>query len=345
MILSLLFLLLSVRTFLSHQCSQTTFHDVYVSIYTQNSVNYQNLSGCISSRTLKYQTFTRIEVSNQVISSLNKDAVSNIPNRFNLVFNNNSISKIKKKRFLICPSNAFDSLPSLLFIHLEQNHLEMLLQNTFANLPNLTHISLDNNKLEVFKQDWFYNTPVLKCFYKRHAITSIPKASFITLPSLYAIYLKRNKILFINNNAFLGLENLIKLHLGKNRLVSIEFDFKTVPNLSFLGIQRNLLNYVSDDCLNGMQHSLTLIWIHLNPWQCACLEKLLQWGMNHNITISWQCKNTDLSCIVTENADLCVETVNKTFIAEKQKHFTVLECVQKHKVEFEDRSGVVFGFV
>uniref|UniRef100_A0A1Y1KYB0 LRRCT domain-containing protein n=1 Tax=Photinus pyralis TaxID=7054 RepID=A0A1Y1KYB0_PHOPY len=334
----------------TEQCQVITFRKNPVLVVEVTSSKYQIVTGCISPKRVIYNptTLKEIKVIAQNLGDLNEGAVENIPEQFQLSFNMNNISTIKSDAFRnldaletiymdqndirTIETNAFDSLPSLDVINLENNKIELIMQHAFANLPNLTMLSLDDNKLKSFHQDWFHNTPRLQTlFINNNLISAIPKAAFVSFSALQYLSMVGNKIIHVHRDAFMGLDNLLELSLEENRLKEIAVDFTVTPNLRYIHLSNNALNYLPDKMLSALQHSLKGIWIFANPWQCPCLDSFIEWGGNYNIRIMWKCNNTDLSCVIPKHdVDKCIPRSNDEFYEEAMSSFTG-DCIKRHK--------------
>ncbi|KAK5641051.1 hypothetical protein RI129_009598 [Pyrocoelia pectoralis] len=350
--LKLVFILISLCIVLSHSkvCKKKSFSRISVWIQEENRERYQIINGCITSDNLRYNSdaLKKVRVSNQNFSTLKKGAVANISANFTLQISHNpNFTTIMEEAFLDLPNvfevdlndnmidwietNTFSNQLFLAAIDLSKNQLEILLHQTFYNVPNLEIIDFSGNKFQFFDQYWFYNATRLSMMLLHHnRISSIPRASFITLPSLTDIDFENNQISYIHKLAFEGLQSLQSLDLEKNKLKSIELDFFQTPNLNFLGIGENEITYISDQTLSGLQTSLRSLWIHFNPWQCSCIQKVLNWGALYNINVSFKCNNTSLFCVVPKvSENECTELTEEDFHSNCLKEFKGI-CQKLH---------------
>ncbi|KAB0794055.1 hypothetical protein PPYR_13675 [Photinus pyralis] len=324
-----------IPSYSSRVCEETSFPNIPVWVKEESGERFQTVQGCITSTQLHYNILKKIRVSRQRFTSLKRGAVANISANFSLQFiHNPNLTTVMGEAFLNIPcvleidlsdnminwieSNVFDNMLYLEAIDLSKNQLEVLMHHTFHHLPNLTIIDLSDNKFEHFNQYWFYNASKLEIiFASNNRISSLPRASFITLPSLQGIDLENNQIFYIHKLAFQGLETLRELYLGKNKLTNLQVDFSPTPNLRFLGVNENQITYISDQTLTQLQSALRMLWIHFNPWQCSCIEKVLNWGATYNISVSFKCSNSDLFCVVPKTfQDECTDLRREDFYSD-----------------------------
>uniref|UniRef100_A0A3B4GS01 Leucine-rich repeat neuronal protein 2-like n=1 Tax=Pundamilia nyererei TaxID=303518 RepID=A0A3B4GS01_9CICH len=119
-------------------------------------------------------------------------------------------------------TNRF-SLPSLLSLHLEENHLTHLPEASFASLPALQELFLSHNYLH-----------------------SIAPGAFIGLDSLFRLHINNNRLTTVNPQWF-KLSRLESLMLNSNSLSALhQHIMLSLPNLQEVSLHSNPLRC---DCL------------------------------------------------------------------------------------------------
>ena len=100
-------------------------------------------------------------------------------------------------------NNAFNNLPLLHKIVLDNNNLEVIQSNTFNNLPNLAELNISNNNTVIIQPNSFINLPKLKIIkLNENKLQVIKTNTFMNLPEITNIYLNNNNIVTIETNAF-----------------------------------------------------------------------------------------------------------------------------------------------
>lgn len=317
------FLLLAcLRVSLALQCITPTFRNTTIKVNYDHKV----MTGCISPETLQFEGEIRnVSAGNQDIVDLNRGAVQNIPSRFSIYFRNNNIEIIREEAFLNLSqiflinladnkiswisANSFKDLPSLERVSLDRNEISVISPGAFNNLPKLRVVYLTRNKLASFDQDWFVRTPkLLFLSLAWNRLRRIPKAALINLPSIKHLSFEKNQIDFIDKDAFQGLNNLTIAIFSENKLKSFDFNIRPPSKLTHIGIGFNNITFLSDEMLERIRPRLKLFSVTGNPWQCACFDKLISWGITNNVSVSFKCTQYESVCVYPKtNPGVCIE--------------------------------------
>ncbi|KAK5641100.1 hypothetical protein RI129_009647 [Pyrocoelia pectoralis] len=293
-----------------------TFLNNEVEIELSNQKLTTTVTGCLVGNQLPRGNIDSINIKAQVIPSLNSGAISNIQQKFQLHIIHNEIEVIRKNAFRNLPRlqnlhldhnhiasvepYAFENLQSIEGVYLSNNNIDVIKKDTFVNLPKLTDIFINNNKLKKFDQNWFVSTPMLiwLVLNDNQIITALQRAAFQDLRSLTTIDFTNNNLSYIHPEAFYGLNQLGELSLGENELTSFE-----EVNLSYssamyrLSIEHNKFTYLSPRFFNAVRGTMTELFIQGNPLQCACVDDLVLWASNNNITLFWKCEEKEVYCV------------------------------------------------
>ncbi|XP_031353864.1 leucine-rich repeat-containing protein 15-like [Photinus pyralis] len=319
----------------SLQCDTPTFDNTIVSV----NDNEETISGCISPDTLKFKgDIIKISAINQNIPDLNEGAIRDISSAFEIVLAHNNIEIIRAEAFLNLPElqsidlsgnkinwiseNSFTNLPFLTKINLMSNEVSVS-PRAFNNLPKLEEVNFAENKLESFDQGWFRQTPKLWwLWFRDNRLRTIPKAAFINLPSVRQIHFENNQIERIDKDAFKGLRNLQRIYFAQNQLKCFEINFHTPSKLVYMGVQFNNITFISSKVLETIQPNLLKFWVTGNPWQCACFDRLIDWGIKNHIDIAFKCVQQESVCVYPkQNPDECTERDDEEFYNEFSKNF------------------------
>lgn len=186
---------------------------------------------------------------------------------------------------LVVIRNCVFSDSQLVVLDLRWNVLQILQRNAFDNMPHLEAIYLDDNKLAVWESDWFKNCPMLHLIsVNNNYISELPENAMQNVPYevkkylwklLPKIYLNNNNLKYIHDKAFSCLKYMSTLSLKNNKLFEIssktfgDVDYlftldvsgnnficfssnamKSLTNVRLLIIKDNVLN---EDCKNNLK--------------------------------------------------------------------------------------------
>ncbi|XP_037325922.2 podocan isoform X2 [Pungitius pungitius] len=127
---------------------------------------------------------------------------------------------LKSNKLEKIPEGAFDTLPNLRELYLQNNLLsnEGMDNGTFSQLGSLECLDLSNNNLSVFPEGLPRNLVLLHL--EKNSISSIPGGALASVRNLEYLLLHNNKLRSrsIHPTAFQGLKKLHTLHMYNNLL-------------------------------------------------------------------------------------------------------------------------------
>nr|AGJ51097.1 variable lymphocyte receptor C [Petromyzon marinus] len=146
-------------------------------------------------------------------------------------------------------AKAFQGLPHLTFLSLNNNKLQYLPVGVFDQLKHLNELYLGQNQLKSLPERVFDKLTKLTLLdLQQNQLQSIPEGIFKTLTNLQTLYLSTNQLQSIPHGAFDHLTKLEDLRLSENKLQSIPY-----------GVFDSLTN-------------LQTMFLDNNPWDCACSD-------------------------------------------------------------------------
>jgi Leucine-rich repeat (LRR) protein len=124
-------------------------------------------------------------------------------------------------------NGVFNYLP-IEVLWLQRNAIEVIESEAFDNMPNLHTIKLNENQLMEWDNKWFSNTPKLThLFFSKNQISELPARAFANIQTSHkingtelvdtSIYLAMNEITEIHPEAFHGIDSLYRLRLRKKQ--------------------------------------------------------------------------------------------------------------------------------
>ncbi|XP_077458697.1 leucine-rich repeat neuronal protein 2 [Stigmatopora argus] len=172
------------------------------------------------------------------------------------------------------------SLPSLLSLHLEENHLshlpdasfssllalqELFLSHNnlcsiapgaFAGLNSLLRLHLNNNRLTTIDPMWFGDLQNLEILMLGgNPVDTLPEQGFSALRSLRSLVLGGMGLRDLADNALVGLEGLESLSFFDNLLTKVPTQaLQRVKGLKFLDLNKNRIKLIKTGDLRDMLH-------------------------------------------------------------------------------------------
>uniref|UniRef100_A0A087YEQ6 Leucine rich repeat neuronal 2 n=1 Tax=Poecilia formosa TaxID=48698 RepID=A0A087YEQ6_POEFO len=204
-----------------------------------------------------------LRLQSNLLSVLDTAVLHGLPNLTDLDLSQNRFSRVR----MITQSS---SLPSLLSIHLEENHLSHLPEASFSSLPalqelflshnnlhsiapgafngldSLRRLHINNNRLTTIDPRWFRALPQLEVLMLGgNPVEALPERGFVALTSLRSLVLGGMGLRSLAEKALEGLEELESLSFYDNHLTKVPRQaLKRVPGLKFLDLNKNRIKLI-----------------------------------------------------------------------------------------------------
>uniref|UniRef100_A0A3B3TUH7 Leucine rich repeat neuronal 2 n=1 Tax=Poecilia latipinna TaxID=48699 RepID=A0A3B3TUH7_9TELE len=204
-----------------------------------------------------------LRLQSNLLSVLDTAVLHGLPNLTDLDLSQNRFSRVR----MITQSS---SLPSLLSIHLEENHLSHLPEASFSSLPalqelflshnnlhsiapgafngldSLRRLHINNNRLTTIDPQWFRALPQLEVLMLGgNPVEALPERGFVALTSLRSLVLGGMGLRSLAEKALEGLEELESLSFYDNHLTKVPRQaLKRVPGLKFLDLNKNRIKLI-----------------------------------------------------------------------------------------------------
>ncbi|XP_070703747.1 leucine-rich repeat neuronal protein 2 [Pempheris klunzingeri] len=214
-----------------------------------------------------------LRLQSNLLSELDTAVLHGLPNLTDLDLSQNRFSRVRT----ITQSS---SLPSLLSLHLEENHLSHLPEASFSSLPKLQELFLshnnlhsiapgaftgldsllrlhiNNNRLTTVDPRWFRALPHLEVLMLGgNPVEALPERGFLALKSLQSLVLGGMGLRGLAERALEGLEGLESLSFYDNLLTKVPTQaLKRVPGLKFLDLNKNRIKLIETGDFRDMIH-------------------------------------------------------------------------------------------
>lgn len=214
-----------------------------------------------------------LRLQSNLLSELDASVLQGLPNLTDLDVSQNRFGHVRS-----VTQNS--SLPALLSLHLEENHLSHLPDASFSSLPNLQELFLNhnnlqsiapgaftgldsllrlhinNNRLSTVDPRWFRALPRLEVLMLGgNPVEVLPERGFSTLKSLRSLVLGGMGLRSLEEKALEGLESLESLSFYENLLTKVPTQaLRTVPGLKFLDLNKNLIRLIKTGDFQNMIH-------------------------------------------------------------------------------------------
>lgn len=224
--------------------TRNSLDDIPVDIFQNNSqLNLITISGNPMKR---LQTAFKAKTRNYLL---------NAPSVSELVFSDNSLSRL--------PHSAFVKMPNLVFIDLKTNRLKTIDKAHINSLESLTELDISYNELQEIPIDLFEgsakNVQILRAVgnnlstlstviatkmtildVSSNRIKIIHKDDLIGLPILEQLYIKSNGLKRIHQHSFSENDELVHLDISDNKLTSLtDHHFRTNARLQTIVMNDN----------------------------------------------------------------------------------------------------------
>lgn len=154
------------------------------------------------------------------------------------------------------PDASFSSLPNLQELFLNHNNLQSIAPGAFAGLDSLLRLHINNNRLSTVDPRWFRALPRLEVLMLGgNPVEVLPERGFSTLKSLRSLVLGGMGLKSLEEKALEGLESLESLSFYENLLTKVPTQaLRTVPGLKFLDLNKNLIRLIKTGDFQNMIH-------------------------------------------------------------------------------------------
>ncbi|XP_013165274.1 PREDICTED: toll-like receptor 3 [Papilio xuthus] len=203
------------------------------------------------------------------------------PNLSILDFSRNDMSQ--------SPDNLLHALYNLETLNLDRTLLNVVPKfATSSNLKSLKHLILSTNQIKrIDDPTVFINLDSLKVLdLSKNNLDFIHENTFKTLRNLVGIILRSNQITTLPETLFQNVPKLINIELSDNQLETITVDSFKGTSLKNLNLSDNKIKFLPKNfCLELQNIDVTLAKLYFlpNPWECACMNELVNEIKNMNI--------------------------------------------------------------
>ncbi|XP_034538194.1 leucine-rich repeat neuronal protein 2-like [Notolabrus celidotus] len=214
-----------------------------------------------------------LRLQSNLLSEIDTAVLHRLPNLTDLDLSQNRFSRVRT----ITKSSP---IPSLLSLHLEENHLSHLPEASFSSLPNLQELFLshnnlhsispkafvgldsllrlhiNNNRLITVDPQWFKALPNLEVLMLGgNPVEALPERGFQALKSLRSLVLGGMGLRGLAEKSLEGLEGLESLSFYDNKLTKVPTQaLRRVPGLKFLDLNKNRIKLIETGDFRDMVH-------------------------------------------------------------------------------------------
>lgn len=279
---------------LSLCCSINTFNNNTVTLVGAKSIRF--ITGCFEP-TEALVKVSYIQVINESIPVLRRDAIHGLPNLLDVIFENDHITdiepgafynlsklyllKIKYNEIRVIRGGVFNNLV-LKELCLTDNKIETIYPNAFDDMPNLSILFLNENKIATWLSDWFKRSPQVSVLnFEYNVITTIPFRGLQNIKGEHYVenikvqtnvQLNDNKIRKIEDGAFEGIESLGWLFLHRNEIEEIsEESLGSLKSVEWIRLDNNNLKCVPAKLVTISPK--IIYYLYSNPLSDDCKNK------------------------------------------------------------------------
>ncbi|XP_077292500.1 uncharacterized protein LOC143915656 [Arctopsyche grandis] len=224
------------------------------------------------------------------------------------------------------PLGLFDKPNLITYLDLSYNVMETLSLGIFDALKQVTTINLEYSKFNNIPQGIFDKSIMLqKLYLAGNGISEIKNFLFKNLENLIFLDLSNNALIHLEENVFLSLKVLKMMNLSTNQLKDVtaathlpqintmdvsnnklqSLPVFTTTTLRTLNISANRFTFLAPAWI---PKKINELYLHKNPWQCACLDQLLTAFQKLGITydVSLYIDGSQPECVISDTGR-CVE--------------------------------------
>lgn len=212
-----------------------------------------------------------LKMQDNFIEHIPENVFSSLKNLHTLTFSNNRLTNIE--------SYAFVGLQVLSVLSIDSNRISKIHPHSLRNCSSLQDLHINGNRLDEVPQA-LKEIPQLKTLdLGENLIVSIENASFMTMEQMYGLRLTENNIGNISKGVFDKMTSLKILNLSRNKIHKIEAGaFDANINLQAIRLDGN---YLTD--IGGLFAKLpNLVWLNISDnrlewFDYAMIPTGLQW--------------------------------------------------------------------
>lgn len=194
--------------------------------------------------------------------------------------------------------NAIIGLPHLVHLDVSNIAITQLNDFVFSNMPRLKILKLTNDNISAIQASAFAGLSKLRVLnLENNDISDLPVNVFHDLTSLTVLDLSGNNIKVIPEHLFVSLSTLEKLDLSGNALTYIGGFTDNFRPLEFLDISHNSIRYLTNDTVNSLLNTDTVV-ITGNKFECSCAIEALIHAAQQNLSFK---HSEDVTCAGPSN--------------------------------------------
>lgn len=214
-----------------------------------------------------------LRLQSNLLSDLDTTALRRLPNLTDLDLSQNRFSRVRavtqspplptvlslhleENHLSHLPEASFSSLPALQELFLSHNNLHSIAPGAFTGLDALLRLHINNNRLTTVDPRWFSALPRLEVLMLGgNPVEALPERGFLALKSLRSLVLGGMGLRGLAENALEGLEGLESLSFYDNQLTKVPTQaLRRVPGLKFLDLNKNRIKVIQTGDFRDMVH-------------------------------------------------------------------------------------------
>ncbi|CAG9856670.1 unnamed protein product [Phyllotreta striolata] len=276
-------------------CDEPTFAGVRVTL--KGAKDVKNITGCFGP-TDDLVKVSYIQVVGQPVPVIRRDAIHGLPNLVDVILEDDNVTdiepgafrnltylyliRIRNNNIRVIRAGVFANLP-VRELNLMNNRIEIIDPNAFDDLPNLLILGLNENKITRISNDWFKQSPrVANINLEKNYITTIPDRILQNIRGVHVvknvtiqtnIMLNDNLIRKIEDGAFDGPETLGWLFLHRNEIEQIsEESLGSLKAIDWIRLDHNKLKCIPEKLVHISPK--IVYYLQSNPLSEMCINKL-----------------------------------------------------------------------